>query len=171
MPLPLTVSCFSKIQIGFSFLVPAPPGSPRKRAIKWVCACCSSGMQQADATLSAYVGSCTKTCWTLNKRLVTMLLPSNWHSLPNQFRPGPQKNHKLWNLWWSSLLLTYNFMVEAYLPTASIVESIMHRAGVLGCSCINWTTCKQSAPRSRPITTPSPHHSDWNKLEQILVYL
>ena len=30
MPLPLTVSCFSKIQIGFTFLVPAYLGSPRK---------------------------------------------------------------------------------------------------------------------------------------------
>ena len=30
MPLPLTVSCFSKIQIGFTFLVPALPGSPGK---------------------------------------------------------------------------------------------------------------------------------------------
>jgi len=28
MPLPLTISCFSKIQIGFTFLVPAHPGSP-----------------------------------------------------------------------------------------------------------------------------------------------
>ena len=28
MPLPLTVSCFSKIQIGFTFLVPAHLGSP-----------------------------------------------------------------------------------------------------------------------------------------------
>jgi len=28
MPLPLTVSCSSKIQIGFTFLVPAYPGSP-----------------------------------------------------------------------------------------------------------------------------------------------
>ena len=36
MPLPLTVSCFSKIQIGFTFLVPAHPGSPEKRTIKWV---------------------------------------------------------------------------------------------------------------------------------------
>jgi len=36
MPLPLTVSCFSKIQIGFTFLVPAHPGSPGKRAVKWV---------------------------------------------------------------------------------------------------------------------------------------
>ena len=37
MPLPLTVSCFSKIQIGFTFLVPAHLGSPRKRAVKRVC--------------------------------------------------------------------------------------------------------------------------------------
>ena len=39
MPLPLTVSCFSKIQIGFTFLVPAHPGSPGKRAFKRVCVC------------------------------------------------------------------------------------------------------------------------------------
>ena len=35
--MPLTVSCFSKIQIGFTFLVPAHPGSPGKRAVKRVC--------------------------------------------------------------------------------------------------------------------------------------
>ena len=34
MPLPLTVSCFSKIQIGFTFLVPAHLGSPGHRAVK-----------------------------------------------------------------------------------------------------------------------------------------
>ena len=41
MPLPLTVSCFSKIQIGFTFLVLAHQGSPGKRAVKrmWVCGC------------------------------------------------------------------------------------------------------------------------------------
>ena len=37
MPLLLTVSCFSEIQIGFTFLVPADPGSPGKRAVKRVC--------------------------------------------------------------------------------------------------------------------------------------
>jgi len=37
MPLPLTVSCFSKIHIVFSFLVPALPGSPGKRPVKWLC--------------------------------------------------------------------------------------------------------------------------------------
>ena len=39
MPLPLTVSCFSKIQIGFTFLVPAHPGRPGQRAVKRVCVC------------------------------------------------------------------------------------------------------------------------------------
>ena len=43
MPLPLTVSCFSKIDIGFTFLVPAHPGSPGKRAVKRVCVCGSVG--------------------------------------------------------------------------------------------------------------------------------
>ena len=37
MPLPLTVSCFSKIQIGFTFLVLAHPGSPGQRAVKRLC--------------------------------------------------------------------------------------------------------------------------------------
>ena len=37
MPLPLTVSCFCKIQIDFTFLVPAHPGSPGQRAVKRVC--------------------------------------------------------------------------------------------------------------------------------------
>ena len=39
MPLQLTVSCSSKIQTGFTFLVPAHPGSSGKRAIKCVCVC------------------------------------------------------------------------------------------------------------------------------------
>ena len=39
MPLPLTVSCFSKTQIGFTFLVPAHLGSPGQRAVKRVCVC------------------------------------------------------------------------------------------------------------------------------------
>ena len=34
MPLPLTVSCFSRIEIGFTFLVPACPGRPGQRAVK-----------------------------------------------------------------------------------------------------------------------------------------
>ena len=36
-----SVSCFSKIQIGFTFLVPAHPCGPGKRAVKRVCVCVS----------------------------------------------------------------------------------------------------------------------------------
>jgi len=39
MSLPLTVSCFTKIQIGFTFLVTAHPGSSGKGAVKRVCVC------------------------------------------------------------------------------------------------------------------------------------
>ena len=54
MPLPLTVSCFSKIQVGFTFLVPAHPGSPGKRTVKRVCVCvcvcvCSRRGRVSDA--------------------------------------------------------------------------------------------------------------------------
>jgi len=38
MPLPLTVSCFSKIQIGVTFLVPAHLGSPGQGPLN-VCVC------------------------------------------------------------------------------------------------------------------------------------
>ena len=44
MPLPLTVSCFSKIQIGFTFLVPAHLDSPGQRAVKRVCVCVCLGL-------------------------------------------------------------------------------------------------------------------------------
>jgi len=64
MPLPLTVSCFSKIQIGFTFLVPAHPGSPEKSAIKPVCVCVrvclfslsgvSSVLRSSDLAISCY---------------------------------------------------------------------------------------------------------------------
>jgi len=36
MPLPLTVSCSSKIQIGFTYLVLAYPGCPGKEDVKWL---------------------------------------------------------------------------------------------------------------------------------------
>jgi len=39
MSLPLTVFCFSKIQIGFTFLVLAHPGSFGQRVVKQVCVC------------------------------------------------------------------------------------------------------------------------------------
>ena len=37
IPLPLTVSCFSEVQVGFAFLVPAHPGGPGQGAVNRVC--------------------------------------------------------------------------------------------------------------------------------------
>ena len=55
MPLPLTVSCFNKIQIGFTFLVPAHLGSPGKRAVKRVCVCLCTLFITAIDTLCCYL--------------------------------------------------------------------------------------------------------------------
>ena len=55
MPLPLTISCFSKIEIGFTFLVPAHLGSPGKRAVKRVCVCDACEAHEAGCTLVSNV--------------------------------------------------------------------------------------------------------------------
>ena len=64
MPLPLTVSCFSNIQIGFTFLEAAYPGSPGKRAVKCVCVTvsvnvpmCTSMVARAYTNLSPQMAS------------------------------------------------------------------------------------------------------------------
>jgi len=44
MQLLLTVSCFSKIQIGFTFLVLAHLGSPENGPLNGCCCCCYQGV-------------------------------------------------------------------------------------------------------------------------------
>jgi len=58
-PLPLTVSCFSKMLIGFTFLVPALPGSPGQRAVKRVCVCYLSTLISSKSTKAERHGRCT----------------------------------------------------------------------------------------------------------------
>ena len=52
MPLPLTVSCFSKIQIGFTFLILADVGSPRKSPLNgcvcYFCVFCQTGSSVSE---------------------------------------------------------------------------------------------------------------------------
>ena len=64
MPLLLTVSCFSKIQIRFTFLVLARPGGPGQRAVKRVCVCvwcvcCRASPQVWDERWRAHVDMAT----------------------------------------------------------------------------------------------------------------
>ena len=64
MPLPLTVSCFSKIQIGFTFLVPAYPGSPGQMAVKrvFVCVQIVSDCNYLNKSASALDVTCVCVC-------------------------------------------------------------------------------------------------------------
>jgi len=61
IPLPLTDSCFSKIQIGFTFLVPAHLGCSGQRAVKLVCVC---------VCVCACVGACVRVCVSLSLSLL-----------------------------------------------------------------------------------------------------
>jgi len=60
MLLPLTVSCFSKIQIGFTFLVPAHLRSPGKRAVKRVCVCVCVCVEQLLKAI--YIAATSQQC-------------------------------------------------------------------------------------------------------------
>ena len=65
MPLPLTVSCFSKIQIGFTFLLSAHPGTPGQRAEENGCVCvCALPVTQPKASKHyTHLGSMGKTIY------------------------------------------------------------------------------------------------------------
>jgi len=74
MPLPLTVSCFSKIQSGFTFLVPADLGSPGKRAVKRVCVCvCLYGLEACPLTKFALLSM----DFVINRFLMKLFKTSN----------------------------------------------------------------------------------------------
>ena len=67
MSLPLTVSCFSKIQIDFTFLVPSYPG---QRAVKQVCVCvcvCKIKWVVSLMLFPASLLASTEGCWRCNK--------------------------------------------------------------------------------------------------------
>ena len=68
MPPPLSVSCFSKIQIGSTFLVPAHLGSPGKRAVKWMCVCV------CVCVFLSYIAACVR---------------SDYHKLYDSISPVP----------------------------------------------------------------------------------
>jgi len=69
MPLPLTVSCSSKIQIGFTFLVPAHLGSPGKKAVKRVCVSSSDTWTKSQHRATK-VGVTHKMAWVQNRHRI-----------------------------------------------------------------------------------------------------
>jgi len=73
MPLPLTVACFSKIQIGSTVLIPAYLGSPGKRAVKWVCMCVHYEMANKPKPQTEILGTsvCPRAAHSLVRRVAT----------------------------------------------------------------------------------------------------
>jgi len=68
MPLPLTVCRFSKIQIGFAYLVPAHLGSPGQRAFKRVYVCVCVCMCASKHKISVTVNIEQRCSGTLNSQ-------------------------------------------------------------------------------------------------------
>ena len=74
MPLPLTVSCSSKIQIGFTFLVPAYPGCPGKEAVKWLLLLLLSSHWATIVFRAKVVGGGQR-----RRQLMPAMLPPAWN--------------------------------------------------------------------------------------------
>ena len=80
MPLPLTISCSSKIQIGFTFLVSADPGSPGQRAVKRVCGGTAEKTNKDNSSISL-IPIMSK--GTLQGELCSNMIDFNWGELAN----------------------------------------------------------------------------------------
>jgi len=152
MPLPLTVSCSNKIQIGFTFLVPAHPGSPGKRAVKRVCVC---------VLLSELV--------ITSEKSTTLTLLTETSVIEN----GSSKSYRQWPSFVlrgvnDSRLSSFSGGRGTRGFSPGFIASVSYTHARLTALClglprwasttgISWAICK-SAPRSRQITTPAPHH-------------
>ena len=93
MPLPLTVSCFSKIQIGFTFLVPAHLGSPRQRAVKRVCvvsAVCQKFASLREVGPSVYTDWLPVDCQWHGDPELTSLITTELSRLTGVSRPAAE---------------------------------------------------------------------------------
>ena len=110
----LIISCFIKIQIRFTFLVPAYPGCPGKEAIKQVSFC----LKSTDGFTSGLggLGRDSMTRWAVCP-VHPATWPSSQHQLPADCdegsdlwpgtRPSPQCRSMHRNRLWSAEHLTY----------------------------------------------------------------
>ena len=130
MPLPLTVSCSSKIQIGFTFLVPADPGSPGKRAVKWVCV-----TSACVGCSEVYLGRVMSACVGCSEVYLGRVSPANAISWP-----GDQPRSELWwSLSWLSCKfnVSYLFSAAAYGMCGSL-DNFWHYSCPFSCFFVVW---------------------------------
>ena len=148
MPLALTVCCFSKIQSGFTFLVPAHLGSPGKRAVKRVC---------CDVYISPVMAWCNQICVeSADKSKPTNLcmhaclgrgtyrLACSWPLVASQnavLSPQPTASKH-----WSSFLILTTLCLTG-LPEVAMPYSDM------------WQDCQITFPHTRPCYAKSSYRS------------
>ena len=114
MPPPLTVSCFSKIQIGLTFLVPAHLGSPGKRTVKRMCVCVITITRFAFSALTLLVGwqewhpACKKLEWWGAGLVICLERDADFHTA--QLMPLP-----LTVSCFSKIQIGFTFLVLAHL--------------------------------------------------------
>ena len=116
MPLPLTVSCFSRIQIGFTFLVPADTGSPWKKAVK------RSLLLLLLFCYLFLLGFVTSTLW----------LPTEWHQ-PSVWTPCGTR----WSSWFQA--------VAYHISTYFAVYLVFMRYAYLKKCCVKLTRLSSNA--------------------------
>jgi len=109
-PLPLTVSCFSKIQIGFTFLVPAHLGSPGKRAVKreWNGSVCHykwvpSWLSMCQYHIHKHASNALK---TVNLAFGPRWKLADWESIIHLRRM------RVWSLWHSQFSCKFNVVIR-----------------------------------------------------------
>ena len=118
MPLPLTVFCFSKIQIGFTFLVLAHLGSPGQKAVKRVCVC-----------VCACVRACMRKIYYTAYPMLNIfhLKTIKWHSLWPQLQTYTAPFHKMTDMYVQNITATeYN---SAWNNSVKVTVSIIHNNG------------------------------------------
>jgi len=84
MPLPLTVSRFSKIQIGFTFLVPAYPGNPGQNPESRKMVVCMCVLCQTAHTILALYSEQTAVLMRQKQGLASMIYARIAHSSHNE---------------------------------------------------------------------------------------
>jgi len=98
---------------------------------------------------------------TLDKEELSDYQPISNLSLISKIIQRVVKSRLMDHLTSNSLLNSHQsaYCKHHFIETALFKDSEARNDGVSGCSGISWITCKQSASRSRQITTSTPHHS------------
>jgi len=147
MPLPLNVSCFSKIQTGFTFLVPAHLGSPGKGPLnRCVCVCPGlprwAGTRRNIHPLTRHIHPDHQTSFINYIHLLRSIASSlfnlrAWQSSSTTFLQSPDS---LWSSSWSETLY---FILHTFLhPNHHLFATHAHT--IAACSAVIPMLCHLS---------------------------